>query len=114
MTDLYRADYYGRKNLSERQQRLNKFMHILSKLAQKNNIAVVITNQTNDTPDGLSNCEANPIGGKTLLYVSTYIVFLKGSRCNRLCAKLVRSPFQRPDQIKFAINENGIEDISDD
>ena len=95
MTDLYRVDYYGRKNLSERQQRLNKFMHILSGLAQKNSIAVVITNQTNDTPDSFSNNKTNPIGGKTLLYASTYIVFLKGSRSDRIYAELIRSPFQR-------------------
>lgn len=113
MTDLYRVDYYGRKNLSERQQRLNKFMHILSGLAQKNSIAVVITNQTNDTPDSFSNNKTNPIGGKTLLYASTYVVFLKGSRSDRIYAELVRSPFQQPDQTRFTINENGIEDISD-
>jgi DNA repair protein RadA len=113
MTDHYRVDYSGRKNLSDRQQRLNKYMHILSRLAQKNSIAVVITNQTNDTPDSFSNSKANPIGGKTLLYASTYIIFLKGSRYDRLHAKLIRSPFQQPDQIKFTINENGIGDSSD-
>jgi DNA repair protein RadA len=113
MTDLYRAGYYGRKNLSERQQRLNKYMHILSRLAQKNAIGVVITNQTNETPDSFPNNKANPIGGKTLLYSSTYIVFLKGSRYDRLYAKLIRGPFQQPDQTRFAISENGIEDTSD-
>jgi DNA repair protein RadA len=113
VTDLYRAEYYGRKNLSERQQRLNKYMHILSRLAQKNAIAVVITNHTSDTPDSFSNNKTNPIGGKILLYASTYVVFLKGSRYDRMYAKLVRSPVQRPDQIRFAIGENGIEDTSD-
>src|SRR5918996_1281304 len=111
MTDLYRANFYGRKNLAERQQRLNVQMHNLSRLAQENNIAVVVTNQTSDTPDSFSNSKANPIGGKSLLYASTYIIFLKGSRYDRLHAKLIRSPFQQPDQIKFAIDENGIGDI---
>jgi DNA repair protein RadA len=113
MTDLYKADYCGRKNLAERQQRLNNQMHNLSRLAQKNKIAVVITNQTSDTPDSFYN-NKSPIGGKTLLYSSSYIVLLKGSRYDRMYAELTRSPFQQPDKIRFSISENGIEDTSSD
>jgi DNA repair protein RadA len=113
MTDLYKADYCGRKNLAERQQRLNNQMHNLSRLAQKNKIAVVITNQTSDTPDSFYN-NKSPIGGKTLLYSSSYIVLLKGSRYDRMYAELIRSPIQQPDQMRFTISEKGIEDTNDD
>ena len=70
MTDHYRVDFAGRRKLSERQQKLNNYMHTLSKIAQRNRIAVVITNQTNDTPDSFYNDKATPIGGKAMLYSS--------------------------------------------
>ena len=42
---LYRVDFSGRGQLSERQQDLGKFMSRLMKLAEQFNVAVVITNQ---------------------------------------------------------------------
>lgn len=42
---LYRVDYSGRGQLSERQQELGKFMSRLLKIAEQFNVAVVITNQ---------------------------------------------------------------------
>jgi RecA/RadA recombinase len=42
---LYRVDFSGRGQLSERQQDLGKFLSKLMKLAEQFNVAVVITNQ---------------------------------------------------------------------
>ena len=47
----YRAEFLGRGTLSERQQRLNRFMHTLVRTAEVYNIAVVATNQVQSSPD---------------------------------------------------------------
>ena len=45
VTALFRADYTGRGELSERQQKLNQHMNHLKKIAEDLNIAVVLINQ---------------------------------------------------------------------
>ena len=47
----YRAEFLGRGTLSERQQRLNRFMHSLVRTAEVYNVAVVATNQVQASPD---------------------------------------------------------------
>jgi len=42
---LFRVDYSGRGELSERQQKLNQMMSRLTKLSEEYNICVFITNQ---------------------------------------------------------------------
>lgn len=44
-TNLYRTDYIGRGELSERQMQLGQFLRQLTRLAEEFGIAVVITNQ---------------------------------------------------------------------
>ncbi|MDO8537825.1 MAG: DNA repair and recombination protein RadA [archaeon] len=59
----FRAEFIGRGTLSERQQKLNKHMHALAKLAEINNIAVVVTNQVMQRPDILFGDPTAPVGG---------------------------------------------------
>ena len=49
----YRSEFLGRATLSERQQRLNKFMHILVRIAETYNVAVLVTNQIQSSPDAI-------------------------------------------------------------
>lgn len=44
-TALYRTDYSGRGELSERQMHLGQFLRQLTRLAEEFGIAVVLTNQ---------------------------------------------------------------------
>ena len=44
---LFRVDYSGRGELSERQQKLNQMLKRLSGLSEEFNVAVFITNQVN-------------------------------------------------------------------
>ena len=48
---LHRAEFVGRGTLSERQQKLNAIMHRLKRVAEIYNVAVIITNQVQSTPD---------------------------------------------------------------
>ena len=51
LTAHFRAEFVGRGTLAERQQKLNKHMHVLSKLADMYNICIYVTNQVMAKPD---------------------------------------------------------------
>jgi DNA repair protein RadA len=51
LTSHFRAEFVGRGTLSERQQKLNKHMHAMSKLADVHNLCVYVTNQVMAKPD---------------------------------------------------------------
>ena len=54
MTVHYRVDYAGRSKLPEKQQRLNKYMLKLFKIARSNDeVVVVVTNQMQPNPAGV-------------------------------------------------------------
>lgn len=44
-TALFRVDFTGRGELADRQQKLNRFMSALTKIAEQFGVAVWITNQ---------------------------------------------------------------------
>ena len=48
---LHRAEFPGRGTLADRQQRLNSILHKLIRLSEIFNIAIVITNQLQSSPD---------------------------------------------------------------
>ena len=51
LTSHFRAEFVGRGTLSDRQQKLNKHMHVLAKLASTYNLCVYVTNQVMSKPD---------------------------------------------------------------
>lgn len=68
ITSQFRADYVGRGALGDRQQKLNKHVHTLQKLADKYNLAVYVTNQVMDDPGMLFGDPTKPIGGHVLAH----------------------------------------------
>jgi len=63
LTAHFRADFVGRGTLSDRQQKLNKHMHVLMKLADKYNLCVYVTNQVMARPDVFFGDPTAAIGG---------------------------------------------------
>jgi DNA repair protein RadA len=110
ITSLYRAEYGERSMLSQRQHQLLKVMHVLQNIADAHNIAVVITNQIQTTPnEWISNSDI-PIGGNVLAHTSAFRIRLSGSNPDNMWATMVSSPCYPQDDISFAINESGIVD----
>ncbi len=68
LTSQFRAEFIGRGTLSGRQQKLNKHMHVLMKLAEMNNIVVLVTNQVMARPDILFGDPTAPIGGNIVAH----------------------------------------------
>jgi DNA repair protein RadA len=108
----YRAEFLGRATLSERQQRLNKFMHILVRMAETYEVAVVVTNQIQASPDAIFGDSVRPTGGNVVAHTSTYRIYLKKSGKNRI-ARMVDSPYHAEREVLFALGENGISDVND-
>jgi DNA repair protein RadA len=103
---LHRAEYTGRETLAERQQRLNVMLHKLIRLSEVYNIAVVLTNQVQVSPD--SNDSIRASGGNIMGHACTYRIFLRKVGRDRI-AIMVDSPHHAYDQVKFTISEKGVE-----
>jgi len=108
----YRAEFLGRATLSERQQRLNKFMHILVRIAETYDLAVLVTNQIQASPDAYFGDTARPTGGNVVAHTSTYRIYLKRSGKNRI-ARMVDSPYHAEREIVFTLTERGISDVTE-
>ncbi len=59
----FRADFSGRGMLADRQQKINKHMHVLLKLATTYNVAIYVTNQVMAKPDTFFGDPTTAIGG---------------------------------------------------
>jgi DNA repair protein RadA len=105
----YRSEFLGRATLSERQQRLNKFMHILVRIAETYNVAVLATNQIQSSPDAIFGDAFRATGGHVVAHTSTYRVYLKRSGKNRI-ARMVDSPYHREREVLFRLSEHGVAD----
>ena len=108
----YRAEFLGRATLSERQQKLNKFMHILVRIAETYAVAVLATNQIQSSPDAIFGDVYRPTGGHVVAHTSTYRVFLKRSGKNRI-ARMVDSPYHPEREVLFTLSELGVADPVD-
>jgi DNA repair protein RadA len=109
----YRSEFLGRATLSDRQQRLNKFMHILVRLAETYSVAVVVTNQIQSSPDAVFGDPIRPTGGNVVAHTSTYRIYLKKSGKNRI-ARMVDSPYHAEREILFCLSDQGVADVSRD
>ena len=108
----YRAEFLGRATLSERQQRLNKFMHILVRIAETYGVAVVVTNQIQASPEAYFGDTVRPTGGNVVAHTSTYRIYLKRSGKNRI-ARMVDSPYHAEREVVFTLSDRGISDLNE-
>jgi DNA repair protein RadA len=115
LTSHFRSEYVGREMLAERQQKLNKHMHKLIRLARAFNAAAVVTNQVMAKPDVFFGNTVHPIGGHVVAHTSHTRVFLrKSARGPVRIARLVSSPYLPEGERVFKVTENGIEDVSEE
>jgi DNA repair protein RadA len=110
---LHRAEFAGRGTLADRQQRLNGMLHKIIRLAEIFNIAVVITNQVQSSPDTFFGDPTKAAGGNIIAHSSTYRIYLRKSGENRV-AKMMDSPYHPYSDTRFTINEKGADDIEED
>jgi DNA repair protein RadA len=115
LTAHFRSEYLGREMLAERQQKLNKHMHRLIRLARAFNAVAVVTNQVMAKPDVFFGDAVHPVGGHIVAHTShTRIYLRKSSRGPLRIARLVSSPYLPEGERVFKITENGVEDLSEE
>lgn len=109
---LFRAEYLGRGTLSVRQQKLNHFVHLLTRIAETYNCAALATNQVMSSPDVFFGDPIRPIGGNVMAHTSTYRVYFKKAGKKRI-ARMVDSPHHPDGEVVFALGECGVMDLDD-
>jgi len=110
---LFRAEYLGRGTLASRQQNLNRFVHLLSRIAETYNVAALATNQVMASPDVFFGDPTRPIGGNIVAHTSTYRIYFKKSGKKRI-ARMVDSPHHPEQEVIFALGDAGVIDPDDD
>lgn len=110
LTSNFRSDYTGRGKLADRQQKLNRHLHKLQRLADVYNLAVYITNQVMARPDVLFGDPTAPIGGHILGHQATYRVYLRKSKGEKRIAKLIDSPCMPESECVFTVGTDGVRD----
>ncbi len=106
-----RSDFSGRGELAGRQQKLNKHLHTLQRLATAYNLIIYVTNQVMAKPDTFFGDPTAPIGGHVLAHNSTYRVYLRKGKKGTRVAKMVDAPQLPETEAIFQVTEKGIEDV---
>jgi DNA repair protein RadA len=110
LTAHFRAEFIGRGTLADRQQKINKHMHALMKLADKYNVCVYVTNQVMARPDTFFGDPTEAIGGHIVAHNSTYRVYLRRGKKGTRVAKMVDAPNLPESEATFMVQEAGITD----
>ena len=111
LTAHFRAEYVGRGTLAERQQKLNKHMHTLLKLADRHNICVYVTNQVMAKPDQFFGDPTTAIGGHIVAHASTFRIYLRKGKKGSRVAKLIDAPNLADGEASFFVETAGLKDI---
>ncbi len=112
LTAHFRAEFIGRGTLSDRQQKLNKHMHVLLKLADKHNLCVYVTNQVMAKPDMFFGDPTQAIGGHVVAHASTFRVYLRKGKKGSRVAKLIDAPNLPDGEVNFFVETSGLKDVA--
>ena len=108
LTAHFRAEYVGRGELAERQQKLNKHLHDLMRVGDLNNTAVLVTNQVSANPDSFFGDPTQPIGGNILGHTSTFRLYLRKSKEDKRIVRLVDAPNLPDGEAVMRVDEDGL------
>lgn len=110
LTAHFRAEFSGRGQLADRQQKLNRYLHNLIKMAEQHNLAVYVTNQVMANPGMMFGDPTTPIGGNILGHASTYRMYFRRGKQGSRVAKLIDSPNLPDNEAQFFVTEAGVKD----
>lgn len=111
LTSHFRAEFIGRGTLAERQQKLNRHMHTLSKVATTHNLCVYVTNQVMAKPDQFFGDPTTAIGGHVVAHASTFRIYLRKGKKGSRVAKLIDAPNLADGECCFLVTETGLQDV---
>ncbi len=107
----FRGEYTGRETLAERQQKLNKYIHMLLKYATGYNLAVLVTNQVMADPSTFFGDPTRPTGGHVIGHGVTTRLYIRRGKEGRRVIKLTKSPYLPEGSVEIMITDKGIVDV---
>jgi len=110
LTSHFRAEFSGRGMLADRQQKLNKHIHALVRLAEQYKIAVYITNQVMANPGVLFGDPTTAIGGHILGHASHYRMYFRRGKKGSRVAKMIDAPSLPENEAVFWLTTAGLAD----
>ena len=110
LTAHFRAEFSGRGQLADRQQKLNKYLHNLMKMAEQFNLAVYVTNQVMANPAMMFGDPTTAIGGNIVGHASTYRLYIRRGKKGSRVAKLIDSPNLPDNECIFWVGSKGVSD----
>jgi len=110
LTSHFRAEFAGRGMLADRQQKLNKHIHSLVRLAEQYKVAVYITNQVMANPGVLFGDPTTAIGGHILGHASQYRMYLRRGKKGSRVAKMIDAPSLPENEAVFWLTTEGLAD----
>ena len=108
LTAHFRAEYVGRGELADRQQKLNKHLHDLLRMGDLYNTAVIVTNQVMSNPDAFFGDPTKPIGGNILGHTSTFRIYLRKSKGDKRIVRLVDAPNLADGEAVMRVDDGGL------
>ena len=109
----FRAEYMGRGALSDRQQKLNKHLHDLIKLAETYDLAVYLTNQVMANPAVFFGDPTTAIGGNILAHASSVRIYVRKGKKGTRVARVIDAPSIPDSECAFKVTQDGIRDVDE-
>ena len=110
LTAHFRAEYAGRGMLADRQQKLNKYLHSLIRLAEQHNLAIYVTNQVMANPAMMFGDPTTPVGGHIVGHFSTYRIYFRRGKKDSRVAKMIDAPNLPDNECIFFLTKEGLRD----
>ncbi|WP_058367521.1 DNA repair and recombination protein RadA [Haloparvum sedimenti] len=108
LTAHFRAEYVGRGELADRQQKLNKHLHDLMRIGDLFNTAILVTNQVASNPDSYFGDPTQAIGGNILGHASTFRMYLRKSKGDKRIVRLVDAPNLADGEAVMRVQNEGL------
>lgn len=106
----FRAEYIGRGELANRQQKLTQHMDDLTEFASRYDAAVVIANQVMANPDQYFGDPMQAAGGNVVKHRSTFRIKLRQGKGDKMVFMLEDAPNLPDGQTPYLVETSGIEE----
>jgi DNA repair protein RadA len=110
LTAHFRAEFAGRGQLADRQQKLNKYLHTLIRLAEQRGFAVYVTNQVMANPAMMFGDPTTHVGGHIVGHAAKVRIYLRRGKQGSRVAKMVDSPDLPDNEAAFFVTQQGLKD----
>lgn len=110
LTAHFRAEFSGRGQLADRQQKLNKYLHQLTRLAEQHGLAIYVTNQVMANPAMMFGDPTTHVGGHIVGHAAKYRVYLRRGKQGSRVAKMIDAPNLPENEAAFFVTQHGVRD----